>query len=132
MLTQRTDDPFNLMPLNLMAELSILLVDILCFIVAVPAIKNLVAARSPNFASPSVVCTPKIIDSDGQLPSFTKVLPDVVIIFFCIRIQAACVPVHDVLMRMRCNIVVTIAILLHTHQWPEMSLHVRHQDRHIG
>jgi len=28
------------------------------FIVAVPAIENLVAARSPNFASPSVVCTP--------------------------------------------------------------------------
>lgn len=40
--------------------------------------------------------------------------------------------VDDVLMRMRCNIVVAIAILLHTHQWPEMSLHVCHQDRHIG
>lgn len=133
MVAQGTDDLFHTVTVNLVTFLIVLLIYILGVIVAMSAIKDLVAARSTDLATPSVMRTSMALRSNRQLPILHQVCCEIIVIVLHIGVQAAGMSRDDVMVRMRRNIVVRVPEVLSgaaAEERREERLHGRYKDRH--
>lgn len=134
MVAQGTDDLFHTVTVNLVTFLVVLLIYVFGVIVAMSAIKDLVAARSTDLASPSVMRTSMAFRSNRQLPILHQVCREVIVIVLNVGVQAAGMSRDDMMVCMRRDIVVRVPEVLSgaaaAEERRKERLHGRYKDRH--